>query len=53
MKKRRMSTQLSNKNILTSLRKSLSNIQRQSIDDKKLLRDLMSKVSGLLLKIYF
>ena len=40
MKKRRMLTQSSNKEILASLRKSLSNIQRQSMEDKKLLRSL-------------
>ena len=43
MKKQRMSTQLSNKNIITSLRKSLSNIQKQSMNDKRLLRDLVSR----------
>ena len=35
-----MLTQSSNKEILASLRKSLSNIQRQSMEDKKLLRSL-------------
>ena len=43
MKKRRMSTQLSNKNIVASLRRSLSNIQRQSMNDKRLLRNLVSR----------
>jgi hypothetical protein len=43
MKKRRMSTQLSNKNIVASLRKSLSNIHKQSMNDKRLLRNLVSR----------